>query len=92
MLKRLFRCALPPLLVGLPTQGPHCGKCGSVYVSEMPLTEGVVINPNGEFVEGYGYATVIKQKVVGKYLQCQSCGWREGGNPTIITRAQMESM
>lgn len=42
------------------------------------------INPNGEFVEGYGHSTVLKK--TGSKWKCAGCGWQEGGSPVILDR------
>lgn len=72
--------------------GPRCPHCQSTHYTERPLLEGQVVNPNGEYVEGYGHALVIKQKSVGVYYSCASCGWDSRGSDVVITREQMDAV
>lgn len=48
------------------------------------------LNPNGEYVKGYGHAIVQKQETVGLHYYCVSCGWQEGGNPIIVDPSEVQ--
>lgn len=90
ILGRLFGERRPVLPAPLPAQqAPPCPRCGATgRWHERPVYR--LVNPHGEFVEGYGHSMVMKQ--IGGVRYCVGCGWEDGGNPTIITRAEMEAM
>lgn len=72
--------------------GPRCPHCDSIYYVKNPILERRLVNPNGEYVEGYGHAFVIKQKVIGAYYSCAACGWDSRKSEVIITREQMGAL
>ena len=53
-----------------------CPSCGGTDLEDVGRYR--VVNPNGEFVEGYGHAFV--QVRSGSSWRCRSCGWYEGAN------------
>ena len=57
-----------------------CPHCNSNNWRAQPILG--LVNPNGEFVVGYGHSQVYKQ--IETEFYCNGCGWKEGGNPTII--------
>jgi len=57
-----------------------CPHCTNNNWREIPVY--TPINPNGEYVEGYGHTTVLRQS--NSNWICNACGWQEGGNPIII--------
>lgn len=59
------------------TQCPHCQV---INWRESTVTR--LLNPNGEYVQGYGHAQVWVP--AGLEYWCNGCGWKWGGNPTII--------
>jgi DNA-directed RNA polymerase subunit RPC12/RpoP len=75
-----------------PVSGLRCPHCDSLYYIENRIFEQQVVNPHGEYVEGYGHALVVKQKVAGVFYRCAACGWDSRGNDTIISREQMDAL
>ena len=57
-----------------------CPHCNFNEWRKEPIFK--LINPNGEFVEGYGHDPVYITSGY-KYI-CVNCGWLEGGNSTRI--------
>jgi len=57
-----------------------CINCKSIYFRKEPLFK--LINPHGEFVEGYGHMPVSVQS--GYQHRCNLCGFIVGGNPIKI--------
>ncbi len=57
-----------------------CPNCGYNDWRETRISKW--LNPNGEYVQGYGHAPVFVQD--GSLWHCVGCGWQEGGNPVII--------
>ncbi len=61
-----------------------CPHCGNNNWRDERIEKSILVNPNGEYVEGYGHMPVTKIVPVGWRYWCTACGWLEGGNPTII--------
>lgn len=61
-------------------QRQPCPHCGYNDWAEFPKLE--LVNPNAEYVQGYGHAPVFRSFAVG--YRCVSCGAVEGGNPEVI--------
>lgn len=60
-----------------------CPNCGCKRTQLIHEQQSKQINPNGEYVEGYGHAPVIVPTDEYK-TRCKGCGWREGHNQTKI--------
>lgn len=64
---------------------PNCKCKNSAKTPNMLIhkRQSKQINPNGEYVEGYGHTPVIVP--TNEYrTRCGGCGWREGHNQIKI--------
>ena len=61
--------------------GKVCPNCGKRDWKEETIF--TTINPNGEFVKGYGHRSVASN-IGRKDYYCIACGWKDGGNPVIV--------
>lgn len=57
-----------------------CPSCGGEMYDAGKYR---VVNPNGEFVEGYGHARVMVKS--GESWTCRHCGWYDGASLKHIT-------
>lgn len=64
------------------TPCPHCGGVGRWRHEREAIF--ALLNPNGEYVEGYGHNPVSYPTDHKDVYTCGGCGWRWGGNPTVI--------
>jgi len=55
-----------------------CENCDTGEYKEVYEQIGELINPNGEYVKGYGRNPVIKMKNGAKIMVCQNCGHKKG--------------
>ena len=73
-------------MIELQSNPEKCPSCGGTNLEDVGIYR--VVNPNGEYVEGYGHAFV--QVRAGSSWRCNGCGWYEGASLKRVSLKEEE--
>ncbi len=63
----------------------HIDDNGNTLMRDFEVEDQILVNPNHEFVVGYGrdFIFIVKKRLISK---CIRCGWTEGMSNVVLPR------